>query len=46
MQKKIIALLSGGYDSALAVRIMQRQGFDVEGLNVVTPFVESYAEAE
>lgn len=46
MQKKVIALLSGGYDSALAIRIMQHQGVEVEGLNVVTPFVEEYEQAK
>ncbi|MDO4549797.1 MAG: hypothetical protein Q4C96_00925 [Planctomycetia bacterium] len=46
MKKKVIALLSGGFDSALAVRIMQREGSEVEGLHVVTPFVESYSEAK
>ncbi len=46
MQKKVIALLSGGYDSALAIRIMQHQGVEVEGLNVLTPFVEEYNQAQ
>ncbi|MDO4569314.1 MAG: hypothetical protein Q4D38_02900 [Planctomycetia bacterium] len=41
MTKKAIALLSGGFDSMLAVRIMQEQGFEVEGLNVVTPFCDT-----
>ena len=27
--KKIVALLSGGLDSQLAVKMMQKQGFDV-----------------
>jgi len=35
---RAVALFSGGLDSMLAVRIMQREGFDVEGLNVRTPF--------
>jgi len=31
-----VALFSGGLDSMLAVRIMQRQGFEVEALNIRT----------
>jgi hypothetical protein len=34
----VIALFSGGLDSMLAVRLLQRQGFDVEGLYVRTWF--------
>ena len=41
MTKKAVALLSGGLDSLLAVRIMQNQGFEVEGFNVITPFTDS-----
>lgn len=44
--KKAIALLSGGFDSLLAVRIMQKQGFEVEGLNVITPFCDTSAAAQ
>lgn len=43
--KKAIALLSGGFDSLLAVRIMQKQGFEVIGLNVITPFCDTSAAA-
>lgn len=39
--KKAVALLSGGYDSLLAIRIMQKQGFEVVGLNVITPFCDT-----
>ena len=33
-----VALFSGGLDSMLAVRILQEQGFEVEALNIRTPF--------
>lgn len=33
-----VALFSGGLDSILAVRILQEQGFEVEALNIRTPF--------
>ena len=45
MVKKAIALFSGGLDSMLAVRIMQKQGFEVEAFNVITPFVDQTAQA-
>lgn len=35
---RVIALFSGGLDSMLAARLLQRQGFDVEGLYVRTWF--------
>ncbi|MFH1594610.1 MAG: hypothetical protein ABID09_07945 [Candidatus Omnitrophota bacterium] len=35
---KAIALLSGGLDSILAVRLMREQGIDVEALNFLTVF--------
>ncbi|MBI5815411.1 MAG: hypothetical protein HZB29_07350 [Nitrospinae bacterium] len=35
---KAIGLLSGGLDSNLATRIMQRLGFDVTALNFMSPF--------
>jgi tRNA-specific 2-thiouridylase len=37
---KAIALLSGGLDSTLAVRLMLDQGIEVEALNFVTPFCQ------
>ena len=43
--KKAIALLSGGFDSLLAIKIMQKQGFEVLGLNVITPFCDTSAAA-
>ena len=35
---KALALLSGGLDSTLAVKLMLGQGVDVEAVNFVTPF--------
>jgi tRNA-specific 2-thiouridylase len=35
---KALALLSGGLDSTLAVRLIQEQGLDVEAVNFVSPF--------
>ena len=37
---KAVALLSGGLDSNLAVRMMQEQGVDVEAIAVKTPFCD------
>lgn len=38
MNKKALALLSGGLDSILAVRLMQDQGIEVEAINFLTIF--------
>jgi tRNA U34 2-thiouridine synthase MnmA/TrmU len=38
MQRKALALLSGGLDSTLAVKVMLEQGIDVEALNFTSPF--------
>jgi len=38
MSVKTVGLLSGGLDSALATRIMQKLGFDVTALNFFSPF--------
>ncbi len=38
VKPRAIALFSGGLDSALAVRLLQEQGFEVEGLHVRTLF--------
>ncbi len=38
MPPRAVALLSGGLDSVLAVRVMQDQGVEVEALNFRTPF--------
>lgn len=38
MARKAIALLSGGLDSTLAVKILLEQGIEVEALNFTSPF--------
>jgi hypothetical protein len=38
MQRKALALLSGGLDSTLAVKVMLEQGISVEALNFTSPF--------
>ena len=38
MQRKALALLSGGLDSTLAVKVMLEQGIAVEALNFTSPF--------
>jgi tRNA-specific 2-thiouridylase len=35
---KALALLSGGLDSTLAVKLVLNQGIDVEAINFVSPF--------
>jgi tRNA-specific 2-thiouridylase len=35
---KALALISGGLDSALAIRLMQEQGVEVVAVNLVSPF--------
>ena len=43
---KAIALISGGLDSMLAVRVLQEQGIEVEGINFYTGFcVEGHTHA-
>jgi tRNA U34 2-thiouridine synthase MnmA/TrmU len=45
-QRKAVALISGGLDSLLAVRVMQEQGITVEGINFFTGFcVEGHTHA-
>lgn len=39
-KRKVVALLSGGLDSQLAVRMMQRQGFEVSAVAIKTPFCD------
>ncbi len=39
-KKKVVALLSGGLDSQLAVRMMKKQGFDVSAVAIKTPFCD------
>lgn len=44
--RKAVALISGGLDSMLAVRVVQEQGIHVEGLNFFTGFcVEGHTHA-
>lgn len=46
IQRKAIALISGGLDSLLAVRVIQEQGIKVEGVNFFTGFcVEGHTHA-
>ncbi len=46
MQRKAVALVSGGLDSMLAVRVIQEQGIHVEGINFFTGFcVEGHTHA-
>ncbi len=45
-QRKAIALISGGLDSMLAVKVVQNQGIYVEGINFFTGFcVEGHTHA-
>jgi tRNA U34 2-thiouridine synthase MnmA/TrmU len=39
-KSKAVALLSGGLDSSLAVRMMLEQGVDVEAVAIKTPFCD------
>ena len=46
MQRKALALISGGLDSLLAARVVQQQGIHVEGINFFTGFcVEGHTHA-
>jgi len=46
VQRKALALVSGGLDSMLAVRVMQGQGVHMEGVNFFTGFcVEGHTHA-
>lgn len=40
-KRKAVALISGGLDSMLAVKIIQQQGIEVEGINFYTGFCHS-----
>ena len=45
-QRKAVALISGGLDSMLAVKVIQDQGIHVEGINFFTGFcVEGHTHA-
>ena len=39
-KKKIVALLSGGLDGTLAIKTMQKQGFEVSAVAIKTPFCD------
>ena len=39
-KRRVVALLSGGLDSQLAVRMMQERGFDVSAVAIKTPFCD------
>ncbi|MDR0871798.1 MAG: squalene synthase HpnC [Planctomycetaceae bacterium] len=43
---KSIVLFSGGLDSSLAVKILQEQGAEAVGLNIVTPFHDNSEQAQ
>lgn len=46
VQKKAVALISGGLDSMLAAKVVQEQGIHVEGINFFTGFcVEGHTHA-
>ncbi len=46
VKHKAVALISGGLDSMLAVRVLQEQGIEVEGINFYTGFcVEGHTHA-
>lgn len=38
MQRRAIALFSGGLDSTLAIRLMQVQGIDIQAIHFTSPF--------
>ncbi len=41
---KALALFSGGLDSILSIRLIQREGIEVEGLYFITPFLSEKRE--
>lgn len=46
IRRRALALISGGLDSLLAVRVIQEQGIEVEGINFFTGFcVEGHTHA-
>ena len=46
IQRRALALVSGGLDSMLAVKVVQEQGVEVEGVNFYTGFcVEGHTHA-
>jgi len=39
-KRKVVALLSGGLDSQLAIKMMKKQGFEVSAVAIKTPFCD------
>lgn len=46
MNKKAVALISGGLDSVLAAKVVMEQGFDVAGLYFTSPFSKTYGQEQ
>lgn len=46
MNKRAVALISGGLDSILAARVVMEQGFDVVGLYCTSAFSKSYGKEQ
>ena len=46
MNNKALALLSGGLDSTLAIRVIQEQGIEVHALNFMTPFCNCTSKSD
>lgn len=44
MRKKAVALLSGGLDSILAIKMVKDQGIEVIGFHILLPFVRKTSE--
>ena len=44
MNKKAVALISGGLDSVLAAKVVMEQGFDVTGLYFTSAFSKTYGQ--
>jgi tRNA-specific 2-thiouridylase len=46
LNKKAVALISGGLDSVLAAKIVMEQGFDITGLYCTSAFAKSYGREQ
>ena len=46
MNKKAVALISGGLDSILAAKVVMDQGFDIIGLYCTSAFSKSYGNVQ